>query len=409
MEKAEINLEKVQILIDKLKSQVSDHSLIDHLLPTAQMLVAELQRVSVRQFSTKASVSIVMPSASAIYQPVQQAQEAPKEDKRPIAVAHAAFPVEAPQRFVLQPPVTVTEQAPEQVLDSNSYNPGEERLNEITQPSIVQAPEPEPASYPVEANTAPMQPVQSQQKQEAQIEIEKETPEEKQVYELTDDGQEDLSAMNDFQPTFPTSIPADSPQIQPDASAAYGHEQRPSILSQQPGTTESALEKESETQTVHQNITPDYPEPQDGEKKRQLEFIHENFSAWSDYGIINEAPTLVQNHPLVHDGTTQQQKDLNEHYREDREEWSQTLQSTPIENLNNAIGINDRYLFISELFRGDESMYERSIVTLNKFHDFNQAHAWSERELRLKLGWDIDNPITQQFEQLVKRRFMNKG
>lgn len=158
------------------------------------------------------------------------------------------------------------------------------------------------------------------------------------------------------------------------------------------------------------------------DKRRHLAFIHDNFNAWSNYGISGEAPTLVQNRPLtktkptvtsedvasdVNGAATKQSfKELNEQLRQPQQEWAQKMQSTPIDNLNSAIGVNDRYLYISELFRGDESMYERSIITLNKFNSFTEAHAWSERELRLKLGWDTQHPITRQFEKLIERRFM---
>mgnify|MGYP001548769903 CR=1 FL=1 len=152
------------------------------------------------------------------------------------------------------------------------------------------------------------------------------------------------------------------------------------------------------------------------DKRKHLAFIHDNFSAWADYGAA-DAPTLVQNRSFQQsqansfNGSYEQEhlKELNEQLGQPGEEWAHKMQSTPIDNLASAIGINDRYLFISELFRGDESMYERSIITLNKFNSFPEAHAWSERELRLKLGWDTQNPITQQFEQLIKRRFMNRS
>ncbi|OPZ17236.1 MAG: hypothetical protein BWZ05_01518 [Bacteroidetes bacterium ADurb.BinA245] len=73
--------------------------------------------------------------------------------------------------------------------------------------------------------------------------------------------------------------------------------------------------------------------------------------------------------------------------------------------MRKAIGINDRFVFINELFRGDESMYERCIKTINSFNIYAEAEYWISRELKVKLGWDNNNPTVQQFDQLVKRRF----
>lgn len=81
------------------------------------------------------------------------------------------------------------------------------------------------------------------------------------------------------------------------------------------------------------------------------------------------------------------------------------LQEEPIRDLKKAIGINDRYLFINELFRGDETMYERSIKTINGFSIYPEAAYWIQREMKFKLGWDDNNATVKHFNQLVKRRF----
>ena len=73
--------------------------------------------------------------------------------------------------------------------------------------------------------------------------------------------------------------------------------------------------------------------------------------------------------------------------------------------MKKAIGINDQYLFINELFRGDQTMYERSIKTINSFNIYGEAELWIKRELKLKLGWNEDSDVVQLFDQLVRRRF----
>lgn len=96
---------------------------------------------------------------------------------------------------------------------------------------------------------------------------------------------------------------------------------------------------------------------------------------------------------------------LNDKLRSDRLELKSALNDTPIRDLKKAIGVNDRFVFISQLFRGDEAMYERSIKTINSFRIFPEAEYWMERELMVKLGWDENREATKQFYQLVKRRF----
>jgi len=99
------------------------------------------------------------------------------------------------------------------------------------------------------------------------------------------------------------------------------------------------------------------------------------------------------------------QASVNEKLKQTRIDLGETLIETPIKDLRKAIGVNDRYLFINELFRGDEAAYERSIKTINSFSIFAEAEYWIQRELKVKNGWDGDNGMVTQFYQLVKRRF----
>lgn len=96
---------------------------------------------------------------------------------------------------------------------------------------------------------------------------------------------------------------------------------------------------------------------------------------------------------------------LNDRLKESKIELSQSLTSAPIKDLRKAIGVNDRFLFINELFRGDEAMYERSIKTIQNFSIFAEAEFWIKRELKIKIGWHDNHPVVKQFDQLVKRRF----
>ena len=97
---------------------------------------------------------------------------------------------------------------------------------------------------------------------------------------------------------------------------------------------------------------------------------------------------------------------LNETIKKTQSEIADTLQDAPVKDLRKAIGVNDRYRYINELFRGDEAMYERSIKTINGFAIFPEAEYWIRRELKLKLGWNDKNETVMQFDQLVKRRFL---
>ena len=100
-----------------------------------------------------------------------------------------------------------------------------------------------------------------------------------------------------------------------------------------------------------------------------------------------------------------QEESLNEKLKEERVEIATALQEVPIRDLRKAIGVNDRFLFVNDLFRGDENMYERSIKTINGFNIYPEAEYWIQRELKVKLSWPDNSESAKIFDQLIKRRF----
>lgn len=121
---------------------------------------------------------------------------------------------------------------------------------------------------------------------------------------------------------------------------------------------------------------------------------------------MNEIPTFSQyNNGKDVNETIGQQESLNDRLKENRTELMHALKDTPIKDLRKGIGINDRFVFINELFRGDEPMYERSIKTINSFNIYQEAEYWMNRELMIKLGWDETRETVKHFYQLVRRRF----
>lgn len=130
-------------------------------------------------------------------------------------------------------------------------------------------------------------------------------------------------------------------------------------------------------------------------------------AGWLD--TAHEIPTLVHQKEFIErndlfgkTGTSS----LNDTLKSEKTELASVLTEGPIRDLKKAIGVNDRFVFLSELFRGDEPMYERSIKTINNFRIYPEAEYWIERELKTKLGWDENKEVVKQFRQLVKRRFM---
>lgn len=124
------------------------------------------------------------------------------------------------------------------------------------------------------------------------------------------------------------------------------------------------------------------------------------------FDVMEEVPTLyMHRHAEVNEKLLTPISSLNDQLKPPDGERHDTLQTGPITDLRKAIGVNERFQFIRELFRNDEAMYERSIKTINHFQIFPEADFWINRELKTKLGWTNDHPLVKQFDQLIRRRF----
>lgn len=80
---------------------------------------------------------------------------------------------------------------------------------------------------------------------------------------------------------------------------------------------------------------------------------------------------------------------------------SKKIQSQPIQDISVAIGLNDKFLFIKELFNNNADLYKHTIDTLNKASDFNNAIQYVDSNFK----WDFENPSVQKLLELIRRRF----
>lgn len=192
------------------------------------------------------------------------------------------------------------------------------------------------------------------------------------------------------------------------------------IATIRPDTSLAKQERKAEAQEK----TVEVLQVDEAEMEAELEEIKRNAQQKNNLGAqhkpgpsfdpIEDIPTLTHQQPLaeekpteIHQAIAKDNKDsLNDQLKQQKLELGDSLQEVPIKDLKKAIGINDKFLFINELFRGDDIMYERSIKTINSFAIYAEAEYWIKRELKLKLGWNDRNGVVQQFDQLIKRRFL---
>ena len=82
------------------------------------------------------------------------------------------------------------------------------------------------------------------------------------------------------------------------------------------------------------------------------------------------------------------------------------LQRKPVSDLMTAIGINDKFLLLNELFNGSMEKYNKSIRALNSFSTLLGARTYMS-ELQIEFQWDCESEAYKKLGDLVERRFIS--
>jgi hypothetical protein len=81
------------------------------------------------------------------------------------------------------------------------------------------------------------------------------------------------------------------------------------------------------------------------------------------------------------------------------------LKMTRINDLRTAIGINQKFLFMNDLFEGENTMFNNAINRLNSCGGGDEAKNVFV-EYATKYGWDHEAERVKQFYELIERRYL---
>ena len=88
-------------------------------------------------------------------------------------------------------------------------------------------------------------------------------------------------------------------------------------------------------------------------------------------------------------------------------ELSEKLSSMPIKDLSTAMGINDRFLTVNELFGGDNDAFKECIKHINELGSYDEAKSYLLYNAAQQFDWSSAKRLKKAagFISLVQRRF----
>jgi hypothetical protein len=80
------------------------------------------------------------------------------------------------------------------------------------------------------------------------------------------------------------------------------------------------------------------------------------------------------------------------------------LKSNPMASIMSAMGLNEKFEIINELFGGDKEKFEQTMQELNMAGSFVEAYNY----LNTTFNWDMDNTYVQRILELIRRKLIVK-
>jgi hypothetical protein len=82
-----------------------------------------------------------------------------------------------------------------------------------------------------------------------------------------------------------------------------------------------------------------------------------------------------------------------------------TANRQPISNIKSAIGINEKFTYLKDLFKNNVNDYNESLEKLNNFENYSDAEDCFQ-EMKSKYGWDPESKSFQGLAELLNRRYL---
>ena len=97
----------------------------------------------------------------------------------------------------------------------------------------------------------------------------------------------------------------------------------------------------------------------------------------------------------------------NEQLKDDQKlkDLTSLYDDIPITDISKAIGVNDRFQFIKELFSGESDLYKDTIHKLNNVTTIEEAEGYVQENFQ----WDMENKLVKRLMNLTRRKLKMNG
>lgn len=159
--------------------------------------------------------------------------------------------------------------------------------------------------------------------------------------------------------------------------------------------TENSIIDISQTASIHENQT--------AAEIKIIENISEPLP--QEQTEIKSPAVAVPEKKTVAEQFIHEKQSLNELFTQQKTDLNHKFQNTKVNDLTKAIGINDKFLFIKELFNNKGEEFSRCINQLNTFNSIDEAFDYLD-QLKIEYFWETSNSAYLKLCDLLRRKFV---
>lgn len=172
---------------------------------------------------------------------------------------------------------------------------------------------------------------------------------------------------------------------------------------EEPGPlTEQAVAEQNQPEIIEEKpIVQEIEKKEIVQEEAKIETVEKVQPQKSSDEIMHDEPEEKKDQRLGDKFT--KEKSVNDLINTEINNLEHKLSNRPVASIRAAIGINDRFQYIRELFEGNAEKYNETVTSLDNFKNISEAVHYLQNNFNWK-----KTDISLKFVQLVKRRFPNE-
>ena len=96
---------------------------------------------------------------------------------------------------------------------------------------------------------------------------------------------------------------------------------------------------------------------------------------------------------------------LNEKHRKENTPLIEEFKNAKVDNLRAAIPLNQKFLFINQLFKGNSMAFNEVIDRVELCNSYDEARMLLNNEYAVQFDWNLEDDVAAKFFEVIKRRF----